>query len=75
MSTLNSVEMTEDEFRQKAVELNRLENENWKKHFETHPEQLLLGAEVHRLIPMEEVDLWARLSLSYPSGPDDGSID
>ncbi|MDO8594139.1 MAG: hypothetical protein Q7R93_01315 [bacterium] len=72
MSTLNLGEMTLEEFRQKAVELDRLQKENWKKHFEAHPEQLLHGAEVCRDVSLEEVNLSAELICGCPSGPDDG---
>lgn len=39
-------EMTREEFRQTLMKLDRLQRENWGKHFKEHPEQLLPGAEI-----------------------------
>ncbi len=71
MSTLNAGEMTLDEFHAKALSLGQLEKRNWREHFATHPEQLLPGAKVKRVVPLEEADLLAELLGRCPSGPDE----
>ncbi len=67
MSTLNSGEMTLDEFQQKAINLERLEKENWEKHFKEHPEQLLPGATIRRPVNLEEADLFGELLWRCPA--------
>ena len=75
MSTLNPGEMTWDRYHQLVAKSKRLEKDNWKKHFEAHPEQLQPGAKVCREVPISEVNLSAILSWCVPSLPDKERID
>lgn len=40
---------------------DKMQEQNWKQHFVDHPEQLLPGAEVKRVVPLEEAELSAQI--------------
>ena len=65
-------ELTVEEFRKKSEEHNRTQEENWRRHFREHPEQLLPGAQVKRQVPIEEVNLFGDILWGCSSGPDEG---
>lgn len=45
----------------KLARLAKMQEANWKKHFVENPGQLLPGAEVERIVPTEEADLFAEI--------------
>ncbi|HBV01689.1 MAG TPA: hypothetical protein DEF00_04920 [Candidatus Taylorbacteria bacterium] len=65
------IDMTLEEFRAKLTEHERLQKANWKRHFKEHPEQLLPGAEVKRVVPIKESELLAKIIGSNTIGAPD----